>query len=335
VKSAERAAAIVAIAALHAISAPQEASAAEGDFAVSPEGHRFRVRFDPASRIRIGAAGAAWRATDGRIAPTLELLAGIHYRTIHASGKGPARVSWQVDQRFIDGWVAPLVQPLPRAPALDAALYSISAHRHDDAPKIVLPLSPPVGVPFPFDIGVDGELGRVWLPRAPPLDESGAPVPFMRIGVVHATGFLDPLRSTAPGRSLEVGVGVHYDLDLHGAPARAGSPASLAPTRVVHRVAPMTAASVRFRYQTHDGLLALDVRGDVVPHWTSEGRWDVAGSGFGHLERTLLAVNDEPIAATLEGGYRFVPAALGDGAIHDMRVSLGLTFGLDLTGERR
>lgn len=301
---------------------------AEGDFAVSPEGHPFRVRFDPASRIRLGVGGAAARAADGRILPTVEISAGIAYRSLHASGKAPVRVIWQVDQRFVAGWVAPLVRPFGGVPALDAALYGLAAHRHDDSPRIVLPSSPPIGVPFPFDVGVEGELGRVWVPRALPQAAGGPEVPFMRVGVVRATGFVDPWRSGLPGRSLEIGVGVRYDLDMHGAAA------SLVPTRVVHRVAPMTAGSVRFRYQTENGLLALDLRGDVIPHWTSEGKWALAGMGYGHLERTLLAVNDQPIAAVLEGGYRFVPPALGDAALHDVRVHLGVTFGIDLSGAR-
>jgi hypothetical protein len=329
VKARALAAALIAAATLAAPTAR-----AEGDYAISPEGHPFRVRFDPASRIRLGVGGSAARAADGRISPTLELAAGIGYRSLHASGKDPVRVVWQVDQRFVSGWVAPLVRPFGGAPALDAALYGLAAHRHDDSPRIVLPSSPPIGVPFPFDVGVEGEVGRVWVPRALPQAAGRPEVPFVRVGVVRATGFVDPWRSGVPGRSLEIGAGVRYDLDMHGSPASGNARARLVPARVVHRVAPMTAASVRFRYQTQNGLLALDVRGDVIPHWTSEGKWAVAGMGHAHLERTLLAVNDQPIAAVFEGGYRFVPPALGDAEMHDVRVHLGVTFGIDLSGSR-
>jgi hypothetical protein len=306
---------------------PRGAAATEpSDFAISPEGHPFRVRFDPASRLSLGVAGAAARSPEGRVAPTLEINAGLSYRFQRDFYKGPARVVWQVDQRFFSGWVAPLVRPFRTAPALDAALYMIAAHRHDQSPRIVLPVSPPLSVPFPFDVGMEAEAGRVWIPRfLPPTTSGSASPPFLRVGVVRASAFLDPWRSDKPGRSLEIGVGVRYDMDLH-----AGPKGTLDAPRVVHRVAPGTAGSLRFRYQTDDGLLVLDLRGEVVPHWTSEGRWVVGALASAHVERTLLAVNDQPITLVFEGGYRRVPPALQEAALNDMRLSLGLVFAWQL-----
>jgi hypothetical protein len=103
----------------------------------------------------------------------------------------------------------------------------------------------------------------------------------------------------------------------------------------VHRVAPGTAASLRMRFESLDGLWVLDARGEVVPHWTSEGRWAVGALGQTHVERTLIAINDEPIAAFFDAGWRLVPASLELAALHDLRVSLGVSFGLDLTPDVR
>jgi len=129
---------------------PDEASR---DHRISPEGRRFRVRFDPASRARIGAASAI--ALDPRGAsparPGLEIDAGVAYRAWLPSGAGSARVVWQVDHRVLAGWVAPTARTLTGAPTLDAALYSASLLRHDESPRVVLPTSPPVSVPFPFN----------------------------------------------------------------------------------------------------------------------------------------------------------------------------------------
>jgi len=129
---------------------PDEASR---DHRISPEGRRFRVRFDPASRARIGAASAI--ALDPRGAsparPGLEIDAGVAYRAWLPSGAGSARVVWQVDHRVLAGWVAPTARTLAGAPTLDAALYSASLLRHDGSPRVVLPTSPPVSVPFPFN----------------------------------------------------------------------------------------------------------------------------------------------------------------------------------------
>ena len=221
-------------------------------------------------------------------------------------------------------------------PSFDAVLYGAAAHRHDLAPRIVLPSSPPLSIPFPFDVGFDGEIGRVIVPRALPTGvEGGAAIPFLRVSVARATAYLDPLRSNHPGRSLEIGVGVRYDLDVYGLQRGTGPEGSITRPRLVHRVAPGTAGSLRFRFETQDGLLALDTRAEVAPHWTSEGTWKVGALGHGRVERTILAINDQPIAAFFDCSYRLVPPALELAAVHDVRASLGLTFGLDLTPDPR
>lgn len=314
----------------------EEEGANGGDFKVSKEGHRFRVRFDPESRIRLGVATSAARTSEGRVAPTMEISAGIWVRRRYGYAEGPARVEWQFDQRILTGFVAPLVRPFGEMRAFEAALYGAFAHRHDLSPRIVLPSSPPVSVPFPFDVGVEGEIGRVVVPRAQAVGlPDGKAVPFMRIGVARGSAFIDPWRQSGPGRSLEIGIGVRYDIDAFGPRAGTGNSNSIAQPRLVHRVAPMTATSVRLRFETEDGLFSLDARGEVVPHWTSEGTWKVGALGYARAERTLIAIDDQPVAAFFEGNYRLVPAALELAPLHDVRVSLGFTFGLDLTPDKR
>ena len=77
-------------------------------------------------------------------------------------------------------------------------------------------------------------------------------------------------------------------------------------------------------------LLFVDCRGENVPRWTSESVWKVAAGGSARIERILLALEDEPIAAMLEGGYRLSPGTRDVGLTHDVRVSLGLSFNLAL-----
>jgi hypothetical protein len=48
------------------------------------------------------------------------------------------------------------------------------------------------------------------------------------------------------------------------------------------------------------------------------------------VERIVAALNDEPIVAVLEGGYRLTPATRDVGLTHEVRVSLGLSFNLVL-----
>lgn len=316
---------LVAAASLSALSAPAYARAQEG-YSTSPEGHSFRVRFDPESRIRLGFGDALGLggARDGAVAQALEVTAGVAYRQVASSGEGKDRIVWQIDHRFVSGWIHPLRRAARPLPALDAAVYAVTALRHDELPSIVLPSSPPVSIAFPFDVGFEAQIGQVSIPERLPVAAAGdARLPLVHVGVMHAAMILDPWRSGAIGRSFEIGIGARYDVDTYGAP-------SLQTPKVLHRVAPMTAASLRFRTQSEDGLLLADCRGEIVPHWTSEAVWKVAAGGSARVERILLALNDEPIAAVLEGGYRLSPGTRDVGLTHDVRVSLGLSFNLAL-----
>ena len=302
---------------------PEPPEPSEATYETSPAGHRFRVGFDPASRVALGLAGALERGPGGGPAGAPEILAGIRYRTVSASGLGRDRVSWQIDHRVADGWVQPFGRPTG-LPTFDAALYGGSFLRHDASPSIVLPASPPVGIPFPFDVGLDTEVGRVTSPAfAPPARAGQGAIPALHVGVARAAVVLDPWRSGVTGRSLEIGVGTRYDLDLEGTP-------KLTAPRVIHRVAPMTAGSLRFRLQSLDGLSIVDLRGEAIPHWTSEGAWAFMATSTVRLERVLLAIDDQPIAAVLGGDYRRYPSTRNAGGFSDFRVSLGLSLDLEL-----
>ncbi len=291
-----------------------EPSAAEpepGDYRVLPPGHLTRVRFDPASRVSFGVS-AAFTHTEAGSGVAPELRGGIWYRTYSEQGKGRDRVSLEVEHRVAEGFVE--ARAGSPAPPMNAALYGVSLLRHDGSPSLVLPASPPVAVPFPFDVGFDAEVGRVEVPDARPL---------VRVGVVRAELVLDPWRAGRRGNGLALGVGARYDLEAHGAPA-------LSTPRLVHRVAPMTAASVRLHLESGDGRSALALRGDVVPHYASDGGFRFMALSSAHAERTLLAVADQPVAAVLDGTYRLVPPTLRAPCENEVQVSLGLRVSLTL-----
>jgi len=297
---------------------PAAHEATPTEWTTSPEGHRFRVGFDPGSRVWIGVAGSFDRDAYP-LTTALEIDAGFSYRSRVTQGKGEELVAWQVDHRALAGWV----QPVPRAdgrPALDATLYGIYMLRHDASPSVVLPTSPPVAFPFPFDIGFESETGHVTTlayPAAP-----GATTG-LRFGVLRGSLFLDPWRSGVAGRSFEIGVGARYDIDTVTAKG-SSSPV------LIHRIAPMTAGSLRLRYQDKRGISVIDARADVIPHVTSEGGWRVMALAAVHLERTLIALNDQPFAAFFESGYRYDPATAETAAASDLRVSVGLAMNFGL-----
>lgn len=305
-----------------AIAAPDAARAEAPDARFAKDtarARRYRVAFDPASHVSLGVAAAAARGPKGSPAAAPEIDAGVAYRTVRASGAGRERVTWQVEHRIASGWVRPLAGPSPGVPAFDAGLYRATILRHDASPSLVLPTSPPVGIPFPFDVGFDAEAGRVAVSAV----SKSSRAPVIHVGVARAALLLDPWRSGVPGRIFTFGLGARYDLDVEGGP-------TLASPRAVHRVAPMTEGSLRFRVESRDGLSVADVRGEVAPHWSSLGAWALLGRAVVRLERTLAAVNDQPIAAVLEGGYRFDPKVSTAPAASDFRVSLGLALHLNL-----
>lgn len=296
----------------------------ESDYRVSTTGHRYRVRFDPASRFTLTGAGTVIHDGEGGALFAFEAGLFCSYRRISSFGTGEGKVTWQVDHVFPSGTVRPFVRPARGVPSLDATLYRVTLLRHSEDPSIVLPFSPPLTVGFPFDVGLDIELGHVAVPVvAVALPGFESKEPWLHLSVVRSSFTLDPWRSGQPGRSLALGVGVRYDVDIYGAP-------TLGKPRYIHRVAPLTSGSVRFRYQTDDGLLALDTFAEAAPHWTSENRWSFLANASVRLDRTLIAINDRPIGAFAEVGYRYLPQAVGTPALHDVHGTLGIAASLSL-----
>lgn len=322
-RSVRRAAQALAAAVALLAAGPVRAETADPpDYLKAPSGRRYRVRFDPGSRIWLGISGVTARGKSGAVTGAPELDAGLAFRTLHESGVGHDRVTWQVDHRVLAGWVQPL-RGAAGVPPLEATVYGLSMLRHDESPSIVLPSSPPVGIPFPFDVGFETDIGRVSIPAyMPPIPGSDASAR-ARLGVIRAALVLDPWRSGRPGRSFEIGIGARYDLDMGLGPDAVNRP-------LTHRVAPGTAGSVRFRIQSDDGLGVIDCRGDAIPHLSSEGGWRFMALSAVHVERTLIAINDQPFAAVLEGGYRYLPGAQSAEAGSDFRVSLGVAMNIQL-----
>jgi hypothetical protein len=282
-------------------------AAAARDFSTDEEGRSFRVRFDPASEVRLGLiTGASCGSQRFEAASALEI--GILYRSFAEYGdKEEDRITWQLDHRILAGRIRP-----GDLPELDLAAYYGSFLRHSAAPYMVLPTDPPQRFYFPFDVGVEARVGRVRLDSE-----------IIRLGLARAAVLLDPWRSGKAGNSLEIGVGVSYDLDLTGGPAFENP-------EVVHRVAPFTAVSARWRLQDEDGLTRFDLRGDLTPHWASAGGWQVSAEAVARFERVLVAVNDEPVALVLEAGYERLSPAPGFEGAHELTFLAGLIFGLQL-----
>lgn len=284
---------------------------AQEAYSTSDSGQRFRVAFDPASRISIGVSGAGNIESKAAVRPAAIGMLGIKYRGVLESGLGMSRVTWRLDNAFVSGWIAPFDRETGAIPRLDATAYSLFAHRHDLQPSMVLPVSPPIAIPFPFDIALSISAGHVKSrPSATGQD--------LEIGVARAAVLFDPWRSGEAGNSLSIGAAARYDVD------RRPNHAS------VHRIAPMTAPTTRLALQSSDGLWEADAQGELTPHWASDGGFRLAAEASLHAERTLFALNDQPFTATLDGSYAMRAATPDEPVRHEVIVGLGLAAHLQL-----
>src|ERR1043165_4092033 len=116
-----------------------------------PDGRRFRARFDPGERLILGAGAGRTR---GGAAPAVDL--GLRLRS-----DSPAPgwdVHWNRDHEFLQIRLAPA--------RIDGALYRGLFLRRSREGTLTLPLSPPVALSLPFDVGLRTEVGQLSGPLA-------------------------------------------------------------------------------------------------------------------------------------------------------------------------
>jgi hypothetical protein len=256
--------------ALAACGAARAAAAAEAGepapvWVTGPDGVRFRVRFDPGERLILGAGA------DGA-APAVEL--GLRLRS------EPPAPGWDVYWKREHE----LLQVRLARGRIDGALYRGLFLRRSREGTLTLPLTPPVALPLPFDVGLRTEVGQL----AGPLGLPPPGAPQLRAGVVHGEVLADFWRSPQPGRWLAVGAGARYDVGL--ARAATGAPAA------DHLVAPMTALSLAVHGEQRDGLLGGGLRAEGAYRWSSVRGWEPSWRAEAEGEVTLLAINDRPLS---------------------------------------
>jgi len=261
-----------------------------------PAGIRFRVRFDPGERLVFGA-GADADGTHGA-APVAEC--SLRLRSLPPA---PDRnVYWKRDHEVLQLRLAPT--------QIDGALYRGLFLRHSRQGTLTIPLSPPVAVSLPFDVGLRTELGQL----SGLLGIPGPGQSLLRAGLVHGEVLADFWRSPRPGRWLTAGVGARYDVGL----ARDAAGA-LAPD---HLVAPMTALAIALNDERGDGLLAGGLRGEGAYRWSSARNWEPSFRAEAEAEATPLALNDRPLSLYAQA----VLDAAGGLPAPEARLFVGLRF---------
>jgi hypothetical protein len=271
------------------LAAPARAAAADADIASAPppiwitdaNGDRYRVRFDPGERLILGA-GVETRAADlGGLggAPGFAVELGLMLR-----GERPAPgwdVYWKRNHEVAHLRLHPAAGV--GGAAVDGVLYRGLFLRQSREGTLTLPMTPPLALPLPFDVGVLAEVGHL---RGALWPEAGGPP--VDVGVVHGEVLADFWRSRQPGRWLTLGVGGRYEVGLQR--DAAGT------LERDHRVSPMSTLAIAFHSERADGLAAGGLRAEASHRWSSTRGWERAYRVDADAELTPLAANDRPIA---------------------------------------
>ncbi|MBM4355305.1 MAG: hypothetical protein FJ109_16220 [Deltaproteobacteria bacterium] len=297
----------------------------EGDYRVDEQHRRFRTRFDPGNRWRIGTA---WGASlelgeEAAVQPAAwELSTVIDLRTdCNFDEEG----CWKGRHALAAFTVAPTQVARSGWPVMDLLLYEGEFIRHRRSPHIVIPTLPPRRLFVPFDFGVSIRTAGLHVPRDfvphASAGADGAVVSAWDVEVIDIRMLLELWRSERLGSALVLGIGSRYDLRV----TDDGNELSLE-----HVLSPFTATSLTFRHEWAQGRQRIDVTADSHPFWSSRIGISNAFDASARYDITLLAINDQPVSLNLSADYRYGDFSPGPRASdHLLQLMAGLEFGVE------
>lgn len=247
------------------------AAAAEPCRATDALGRSFPVCFDPGNRVELSAAGAGG-GREPAVGGALDLGAALRWRRDLRAPDG--RLEWMLDQSFAEAralFAGGATEPV----AARALLWRGTFLRHREQPFLFVPGPRPRRLPFPFDVGLLVEVGGAEWEKDRPRDVRALPL--------RSALLLDV---AGHGRVRRLSFGPEVAWGVHVVEHRA----------TIHELVPFTGGALDVRLESASGLLVLGatVHGGSlvsVPGGSEgfvEGRLD--------LERTVVAVNDRPLA---------------------------------------
>lgn len=228
-------------------------------------GGRFAACFDPGNRLYLAGG------SDG-VGGAIQLRQALEF------ADAPDLV-WKLEHTIARADVGGV------ADRFELVAYAGRYLRHSRSGHVVLPFDLARKLFLPFDVGGEVEAGRV----SGHLDQSA-----VEIGVVRAAALIDLGRSPGFGRALGIGAVLRWDLTA--------TPRTTTVTE--HVVAPLSALTVVAHLESQNGLTVLDLRLEAGGEWSSSAGWRRATSASASLERTLLAINDRPLALVVGTRYR-------------------------------
>jgi len=177
------------------------------------------------------------------------------------------------------------LRPLDGKFAISVLGYSGLFRRHVREGVLLLPVTPPVRIPFPLDLSLMTDALRYDLRSAEGTDFSLEP---LRVSVLF-----DPLRASTSRFHLALGVtGAWKFAQQSGV--------------ITHELTPFTAATLFFDFESDDGLwLARGVLSGGSSFIAPDTTLSLRARGEVELSRVLIALNDQPISFFLRGTGTF------------------------------
>jgi hypothetical protein len=264
---------------------------------ISSGGSRFAACFDPGNRLELSGATIGLSPGQAALGGELALRHDITF-------EDEPDLVWKMSHELLD------VEYAPEAGRFDGLLYRGIFVRHSRDGHIVLPTDPPKKVFLPFDIGAFVEVGRF---------ETHSPA-LASLGIVETAALVDLARSHSQRFRLAVGPSGSWRVDLDRMPVALAD----------HAITPFSSLLLDMHGESDDGLLVAELRGEAGYVWHLDRGWQLEERAEASLERTILAVNDRPIAVyadvRYESAYSETIAGVGVRLAlfsrHDPRVSL-------------
>jgi hypothetical protein len=232
---------------------------------VTDGGDRYPICFDVGNRIAVTGG------TDG-------VAAGIQIRHEIRFDDEPDLV-WKLEHAIAHGSYGGL------GGRFSASIYEGRFLRHSRDGHIVLPFGTPRKIFLPFDVGVEASAGQL---------DGKLGDPTATLGVVRAVMLFDITRSEDFRRRLAIGPAARWDATL--------TRDSIAVTE--HAVAPFSLAALSAHLESTTGITVADLRVEAGTAWhTGSGGWHGLVRGQAEIERTILAINDRPLALVIGARY--------------------------------
>ena len=249
---------------VHVERAPPPVSSGGSCTGISSSGQRFPICFDPGNRLWVEAG------TNG-------VATGIALRHVIRFDDDPNLI-WKLQHAIGDVAYGGLEDRYA------ATLYSGRFVRHSRDGHVVLPFGSLRKVFLPFDVGVDAEVGRL---------DGKIGDPTARLEVVRTAALVDLSRSEDFRQRIAIGPVGRWDVEL------AREPFAI----TEHVVAPFSLAAANLHLESSDGITIADVSVEGGTAWHNATGWRAVVRGEASLERTVISINDRPVALVLGARY--------------------------------